>query len=369
MTSHEHLNFNAEAMMLRAVELALKAQFETEPNPLVGAVLVDQSGHIISEGYHHKAGSPHAEVEALKDFEEVPDNCILFVTLEPCNFHGKTPPCTELILQKKVKTVVVGCKDPNPRVSGNGISFLRDHGVQVIWGICEETCKKINRVFNKHIVTKMPYITVKTAMSLDGKISMASGESQWITGQQAREQGHRLRSQHQAIAVGRQTLFSDNPRLTDRISSKPKQPVRVVFSSKGLIPADSQFTSDRSTKRILITGNEIEKSEVTQLKSLGIQVLATESRQPEIRSALKLLYQEGICSMLVEGGAELISSFLRENLIDQYYLFVSGKVIGDQMAPSWSGNTGIEKLANVPVIKFDHFESIGEDLLIVGYPG
>ena len=350
--------------MQRAIQLALNAQFKTEPNPVVGAVLVDRKGCILSEGFHEKAGSPHAEVVALKDFETVPEDSVLFVTLEPCNHFGKTPPCTELILTKKVGTVVVGCQDPNPKVSGFGIEKLRQNGVQVITGICESDCRNANRIFNKHIVKKIPYLTIKAAITLDGKIAMASGESQWITGVQSRSQGHILRSQHQAIAVGRQTLLQDNPRLTDRISPSPRQPIRVVYTTSGEIPLDSVFMKDRQTRRIVISGCGITAANRKHLKKEGVEVFVSPTKQATIGWSLERLYEAGICSMLIEGGSELITSIIKEKAADQLCLFLSGKIIGSSAAKAWSGNLGIDKLADVPHLSIEHYEKLGEDLML-----
>lgn len=354
--------------MQQAIDLALKALNQTDPNPMVGAVLVNQAGVVLGQGYHRKAGTPHAEVEALEKYQSVPEGSILFVTLEPCNFFGKTPPCTELILKKQVRQVVVGCRDPNPRVSGKGIERLRSSGVRVYEGVLETECRNLNRVFNKHITTHLPYITVKAAMSIDGKTAMASGESQWITGEDARKLGQRLRSSHQAIAVGSKTLTNDNPQLTDRASIVPRQPQRIVFSSCGIIPIDSHFIIRSDTRRYVIAGNGIKPEVVKTLESKGLRVLVGADARPEIQWALKMLYQEGICSLLVEGGAELTASFIKAKMIDQVYLFVSGKIIGSNQAPAWSGETGIISLKDVPQLSFDRIEKIGEDLLIVSYP-
>jgi len=350
--------------MQRAIQLALKAQFRTEPNPIVGAVLVDGRGQVLSEGFHEKAGSPHAEVVALSQYETVPADAVLFVTLEPCSHHGKTPPCTELILRKGVKKLVVGCQDPNPKVSGRGIDMLRKNGVQVRTGICETACLNINRFFNKHIVAKSPYLTIKAAISLDGKIAMESGESQWITGEISRIRGHELRSQHQAIAVGHRTLVHDNPRLTDRRAGENRQPIRVVFASRGEIPLESLFVTERQTRRILIAGNGIQPEVEQSLVREGIEVFIGETPRPSIEWSLKQLYQVGICSLLIEGGAELIASVIKEQAADQLCLFLSGKIIGNNMAKSWPGDLGIRKLADVPHLSIDDIEKLDNDLML-----
>ena len=353
--------------MGRAINQALKARYKTEPNPIVGAVLVDRDGRILSEGFHEKAGMPHAEVVALESYTEVPKDAVLFVTLEPCVFHGKTSPCTDLIIRKRVKNVVIGCQDPNPKVAGKGIDVLRNKGVNVICGVREQECTGINRVFNKHIVHHLPYVTIKAAASLDGKIAMPSGESKWITGETARAMGHQLRSRHQAMAVGSNTLNMDNPKLTDRISEFPRQPVRVVFSSDGGINDDSWFVKIGVPRRIMLSGSGIKPVRVARLTAKGIDVFISDSIRPGIRWGLDQLYKEGICSLLLEGGAELIASFIKEKMVDQLCLFLSGKIIGSANAPSWCGETGVRLLADVPGFLFDQVEKLGEDLFINGY--
>lgn len=353
--------------MQRAIQLALKADNKTEPNPIVGAVLVNEAGDVISEGYHQKAGMPHAEVVALQHASDIKQGDTLFVTLEPCSHFGKTPPCANLIIQKNIKHVVVGCQDPNPLVAGRGIRILREHGITVQVGVCETECQNINRVFNKHIVKQLPYVTIKSAISLDGKISMPSGESQWITGNTARERGHLLRSQHQAIAVGSQTLKTDNPTLTDRISENPRQPIRVVFSSNGIIQADSKFVQVEDTRRIILAGNRIGSQTLNEHEKNGITVHVADSITPTIEWGLRQLYAEGICSLLLEGGGKLIASFLKEKMVDQLYLFLSGKIIGGAGAPAWSGELGVESLKDVPQVNFSNIEKIGEDILITGF--
>jgi len=353
--------------MRRAIELAAKAYQQTDPNPMVGAVLVKADGRILSEGYHQAAGLPHAEVIALQPFSEVPADAVLVVTLEPCAHHGRTPPCTDLIIRKKVRQLVIGCVDPNPRVAGAGIRRLRAHGVQVQVGVCEEACRNLNRVFNKHIVSHLPYVTLKAAVSLDGKIAMPGGESRWITGELARQRGHQLRSQHQAIAVGSGTLNSDNPRLNDRVSPQPRQPVRVVFAGSSALDLQSWFVRENTGRRILLAGQETPPEVLARIKTAGVEVWVDEAPKPRIGWGLARLYQEGLCSLLLEGGATLTAAFLKEKMVDRICLFVSGKIIGRREAPTWSGELGHKVLADVSAVRFGEVESLGDDLLIHGY--
>ncbi len=354
--------------MLQAIDLALKAQYHTDPNPLVGAILADPHGHILSQGYHQNPGEEHAEVLALKKYDVVPENSILYVTLEPCSHVGKTPPCVDLLLKKGVKQVVVGCLDPNPLVCGKGVKFLRKNGVKVTVGLCEEQCNNLNPVFNKHIVSKLPYVVIKAACSLDGKIAMPSGESKWITGEQSREFGQQLRSRYQAIIVGSGTMNADNPKLTNRSAPLARQPVRVVVSSRGDLSLDTFFFADDGVKKIVFVGNQIIASQLKKIEAIGAKVMVADSVTPEITWVLKQLYQEGIYSLLVEGGGKLISSFLEKSCVDKLFLFQAGKLISNADAPSWSGELGIKKLKDVPKFRFQDVELLGEDILVTAVP-
>lgn len=351
--------------MSKAIELALKGLFKTEPNPMVGAVLVNSKGDILGEGYHEKAGMPHAEVKALESLEFAPPGAILFVTLEPCCHFGKTPPCTELIIAKQVKTVVVGTLDPNPLVAGKGVERLRQSGLEVVYGICEKECREINAVFNKHITSELPFVSIKAAATLDGKIAMASGESKWITGEQARAEGHFLRSRHQAIAVGANTLRMDNPRLNDRVSIQPRDPVKVLFSSNGEVPVTSYFFRDTEHKRFVFVGQHCSQENIRILNDANINVFVSEKEVPSPSWALSVLYRNGICSLLVEGGGKLIASMIREDLVDRLFLFLSGKIIGDAKAPAWCEGLGIAQLSDVPHVRISDTKKLGEDILLV----
>ncbi len=356
---------NFEKYMKKAISLALEGNNRTDPNPMVGALLVSRhTGEIIAEGFHEKAGQPHAEVNALKSVKKIQEDAVLFVTLEPCSFYGKTPPCADLIIEKGIRKVVVGATDPNPKVSENGIKKLRNNGIEVISGVCEEECRKINYVFNKHIITKLPYISLKAASTLDGKIAMPSGESKWITGEESRAFGHTLRSKYQAIAIGANTLREDNSQLTDRISPEPRHPIKILFSTNGKIPIKSNFVVNDSVERFVFAGNEIEKKIAKQLEDKGVKVFISENKIPSPKWALPILYQKGICSILVEGGGELISSFIKEDCADRLYLFLAGKVIGSQLAPGWCSELGLNSLKETPNLDIENIDKLGNDILL-----
>lgn len=351
------------SFMARAIELALRAENQTEPNPMVGALLVSAEGEVLAEGWHERAGGPHAEVNALKDFDQAPPGATLYVTLEPCNHQGKTPPCTELILAKKVKNLVVGTLDPNPQMGGKSLELLRAKGVDVRSGVLAERAFAINRVFNKQITTGLPYVTLKAAASLDGRIATETGQSQWITGPQARARGHRLRSEHLAIAVGAATLNQDDPQLTDRTSAEPRQPVRVVFSAKGQLNLQAQFFKPQGSRRLALLGSEVPSAQIKAFEACGVECFVAPSAQVEPRWALELLHRQGLVSLLIEGGAGLAAGFLRGDMVDRMSLFYAGLVMGQKAAPGFAAGAGEGlELGDLPRWYLGLTEPVGSDL-------
>ncbi len=317
--------------MRQALALAESAGYLAEPNPRVGAILVDAQGEVLAQGFHALAGGPHAEVEALKDFASLPPEATLFVTLEPCNHQGKTPPCTEFLIQKKLRHLVIGCLDPNPRVSGKGVARLREAGMEVTQGVLEDECRRLNERYNRYIRKGMPFIALKAGVSLDGKIAMASGESQWVTSTEARAKAHQLRSQFQAIMIGKKTLLADNPRLDNRIDPAPRQPIPIVIGQP-LIQAGLNFFQDQRKKYWLASSAYGDFKE--ELLKFNIEAIDC---QAGAEAGLKALYQQGIASLLVEGGARLASSLLRLGLVDELILFMAPRLIGQADAPGFCG--------------------------------
>ncbi|OGH02025.1 MAG: riboflavin biosynthesis protein RibD [Candidatus Lambdaproteobacteria bacterium RIFOXYD1_FULL_56_27] len=350
--------------MAKAITLAEKTLDQTEPNPAVGALLVSAAGELLGEGWHERAGAPHAEVKALEAFDQVPEGATLYVTLEPCNHQGRTPPCTQLLLQKKVRRLVVGCLDPNPKMQGQSLAYLKAQGLEVVSGVLAPACTSLNRVFNKHITTGLPYVTAKAAVTLDGKIATALGQSQWITGPEARAFGHRLRSQHQGILVGRKTLNQDNPRLTDRCSPHPRQPAQVVFASTGAFAYGLHFLDPQPQRRFVVVGNQAGKARLEALEAQGILVLVADQAVPDPKWALQQLYRQGLVSLLLEGGAGLWAGFLGQNLIDRICLFVAPKIMGQPAAPGFAGDLGALGLAQLPSFHFGPTRVLGSDLLL-----
>lgn len=324
-----------EFYMNRAIELAYKGTGYVSPNPRVGAVIV-KNGIIVGEGWHKKFGAPHAEIEAIDNCKGVDlTGATIFINLEPCTHHGKTPPCTNALIEKKFGTVVVGMSDPNPIVSGRGISMLGDAGIKVETDILLEDCKWVNRFFIKNITTKLPYIIIKTAQSFDGNIATSTGESKWITSQESREAVHSLRFEVDAVLVGKRTVLNDNPKLTVR-DVEGRNPIRIIFDSSLSIPLETEIFNDNASSVIVCCKPEAFDSRKAEiLKSKGINVLSVWQNNEgklDIHDALSKLAREfNISSILVEGGASIFSSFISEKVCDELHLFIAPMIIGKGM--------------------------------------
>lgn len=363
-------NINDEKYMQRALGLAEKARGRTNPNPLVGAVLV-KDGRIIGEGYHKKAGTPHAEVNALNEAGEQARDSVLYVTLEPCSHFGRTPPCADAVVRAGVKRVVVAILDPNPRVAGRGIEILTHSGVETSVGVLENEARRLNEVFFKYIKTGLPFVTLKTAMSLDGKIATRTGSSQWITNEISREYVHQLRNTYDAILVGIGTVLKDNPRLNTRLNIKDRRdPVRVVVDGNLDIPGDSNIVQTARKQRTIVFTSAVSSDEKLQvLKKSGIEIIRMNAQTEElpIEKVLEVLGQMEICSLLVEGGGEINGYMLQNGLVDKVHWFIAPKIVGGRNAPSPIGGTGIEvmdqarELRDIEITRFDN------DLMITGY--
>lgn len=358
-----------EHYMQMALELAEKARGRTSPNPMVGAVVV-KGGKVVGTGYHHQAGTPHAEVHALQDAGEESEGADLYVTLEPCNHWGRTPPCTEAIIKAGIKRVFVAMQDPNPLVSGKGNQRLRDQGLEVWEGILESQARRLNEVFCKCISTNKPFIALKTALTLDGKIATETGQSQWITAEAARLHGHSLRNTYDAILVGIGTVIADNPSLTCRLpNGEGRDPVRVIIDSKLSITATAQVLSLASpAPTIIATTAKASPEKIKQLEKKAQIILVNDDANVSLAELLPLLYQKGISSILVEGGGQINGSFLRENLVDKYYFYLAPKIVGGAQAPGPFQGEGIKDLSAAIQLKDLEVAQVGRDILITGYP-
>ncbi len=320
---------NHERFMRRALELALKAKGNTSPNPMVGSVVV-KNGRIIAEGYHRFAGSVHAEAYALKKAGAKARGADLYVTLEPCCYVGRTPPCVDQIIDSKISRVIIGTKDPNPKVNGVGIRMLKQAGIEVVKGVLEKECEELNFIYNKYISEGKPFVIVKVALSLDGKIAAKDGSSKWITNPESRDAVHLLRSEVDAIMVGSGTATNDDPLLTARIKDKEaKNPIRIVIDGDLEISPELKLFK-QTGKTIIIVSNHVNSRKVEPFQKIGAEIIRCKSLKGrlDLREMLEKLGSRGIASVLVEGGAGLHSALIRDGLVDKIIAFISPKILG-----------------------------------------
>lgn len=359
------------AYMQRALELATQGRGWTSPNPMVGAVLV-RDGQVIAEGYHRAAGQPHAEVEALRAAGPLAQGATLYVTLEPCCHFGRTPPCTRALIQAGIRRVVCAMLDPNPLVQGKGVTKLWEAGIEVTVGVLADQAQRLNEAFIKWITTRRPFVILKAAISLDGKIAASSGSSRWITAETSRLKAHELRSYYDAVLVGVQTVVKDDPQLTCRLEGKWHQPVRIVVDSRLRLPLDAQIINPRLQKvsaTIIAHGGDYDCHKAEVLKGLGVETLELKmtARGVDLEQLMEVLGQRGITSVLIEGGAEVNASALEQGIVDKVVLFVAPKLIGGHKAPGMIGGKGIEDVNLAPSLHDLEIERVGPDLMITGY--
>ncbi|MFZ7102375.1 MAG: bifunctional diaminohydroxyphosphoribosylaminopyrimidine deaminase/5-amino-6-(5-phosphoribosylamino)uracil reductase RibD [Peptococcaceae bacterium] len=356
-----------EKYMKLALALARKAAGRTSPNPLVGAVIV-KNKQIVGQGYHRKAGTLHAERMALREAGAEAAGADLYVTLEPCSHYGRTGPCTEAIIESKIKNVYIAVLDPNPLVAGKGLKRLQEAGMGVQVGLKAQEAAKLNEIFFKYITTKSPFVALKTACSLDGKIATQSGHSQWITGQEARAYGHILRNRYDAVMVGIGTVLADNPALNCRAEGG-RDPVRVVVDSNLSISPEAKILNLNSQAPTLIATTE--KSPVqkrVRLTEKAEILVVNDGDRVDLKKLLTLLGKKQITGVLVEGGAKLNGELIRHNLIDKFYLFYAPMLIGGQTAPGFAGGEGPKQLAGALKLGDLSMKRLGGDFLITAYP-
>lgn len=356
-----------EEFMRKALRLAAKGSGFVSPNPLVGAIVV-LNGHVVGEGFHQAFGKAHAEVEALARAGDGAQNATLYVNLEPCCHHGKQPPCVDAILKAGIRKVVIGTKDPNPLVDGRGIEKLRKGGVEVTVGILEQECRQLNEAFFKHTETGLPFQTLKVAQTLDGKIADATGHSRWITGEQARVHVHRLRAAADAILVGVGTVLQDNPSLTVR-HTQGHQPVRLVLDSRARLPLTSKVLCDAFVERtVVVTTPDAPKERIAAIRKQGAQtwqIAADDKGHVDLQALSRKLGQSGMNSVLVEGGATVFSSYLRQKLADKILVFISAKILG--RGRDAFEQLGVPDLSHSLQLRQVRHEAFGQDLLVSGY--
>lgn len=365
--------------MQRALELAAKGQCRTSPNPMVGTVIV-KGNKIIAEGYHRKAGTPHAEVAALKKAGAKAKGATLYVNLEPCcHKDKKTPPCTKAIIKSGIKKVVIAMIDPNPNVSGRGIKELKNAEIKTEVGIIETEAKRLNAAFIKFITKKEPFVILKIAQSLDGKIATAQGESKWITSKESREHGHKIRNEVDAVLVGIGTVTKDDPSLTCRIQGG-RNPYRIIVDSRLQIPLNAKVLRHKDGKTIIATipplppllkgGWGDYQKKIALLKNLGAQVLKIKDKdgKVDLKALMKELGKLNIASIMIEGGSSINASALSSKIVDKIMFFIAPMIIGGTDAVPSIGGKSPASLKNVVRIKKSQVKIIGKDILVEGYP-
>lgn len=347
-----------------ALQLAKQGEGQTSPNPLVGAVVV-KDGQIIGMGAHLKAGEPHAEVHAIRMAGANAEDSTVYVTLEPCSHHGKTPPCADLLIASKVKRVVVAAEDPNSLVAGKGLKKLEDAGIQVTAGVLKSEAEKLNKVFFHYIRTKQPYVTLKWAGSLDGKTATVKGESKWITGDKARKDVHRYREIHAAILTGVETVIKDDPSLTCRLENPIKQPVRIILDTHLRTPQSAAVLNDGQAETWIITGNAVSLEQINTFQNKKAVVIQMKTSKIDISDLLQLLGEKNITSLFVEGGAAIHGSFIKEAAFNEVVSYAAPVLIGGKDASPVVGGMGFEHIDEALRLKIIETEMLGEDLKIV----
>lgn len=360
---------NDHYFMKLALDLAATAKGKTNPNPLVGAVIV-KDGMIVGSGLHRKAGEPHAEVHAFRMAGEHARGATLYVTLEPCSHFGKTPPCANLVKESGVSRVVIAMKDPNPLVAGRGIRLIEEAGIEVEVGVLEEEARRLNERFIHNMVQKTPFVISKVAMTLDGKLAAYNGHSKWVTGEEARQRVHYLRNEVDAILVGIGTVLADDPMLTTRIPEGGKNPVRIIIDSNLRTPLEAKITDCSEAQTWIFTRDDVDQEKETALLTKGVQVFSAPVKDEglDLSFVLKQLLELGITDVLVEGGSEVNGTFLREGLINKFLIYVAPKVLGGRQSLTPFTGSDVETMDEAVAVDFDSVEHVGNDLLITAYP-
>ena len=352
--------------MLQAIQLAKQGEGWTNPNPMVGAVIV-KNGRIIGKGYHKKCGELHAERNAIASLTESAEGATIYVTLEPCCHYGKTPPCTEAIIEQKIKRVVIGSRDPNPKVSGKGIKMLQEAGIEVIEDFMREECDRLNPVFFHYITTKTPYVVMKYAMTLDGKIATKTGASKWIAGEAARAEVQHMRHRYMGIMAGIGTVLADDPMLNVRVEGW-KSPIRILCDSGLRIPLDGQIVKSAGKYRTIVAYADSENTEAKRkrLHEMGVETICCpdENNQVDLKKLMKYLGEEGIDSILLEGGGTLIDSALRAGIVQEVQAFIAPKLFGGMNSKTPVEGIGVRFPSEAVKLKCVDICQVGEDIRI-----
>lgn len=360
-----------EQYMAIALSLAKKGAGFTNPNPMVGAVIV-KDGKIIGEGYHKKYGGPHAEVNAFADADKRGENtkgATIYVTLEPCFHYGKTPPCVDLVLKKEVSRVVIGTLDPNPLVAGQSVTKMEKAGIEVVSGVLKEECLKLNEIFFQYVTTKKPFVLLKSALSLDGKIATVTGESQWISCEKSRREVHELRGVYASIMVGIGTVLADNPSLTCRLDGK-KSPIRIIVDSSLQTPLDANILKNQDVaKTIIATTSKADEEKKRQIEAMGVEVLVLDEKDGhvDLNQLQEAISERKIDSVLLEGGADLAFGAIKAGIVDKVRYYIAPIMLGGQQSKAALGGEGFERLSDAFFLENITTRQIGQDICVEGY--
>lgn len=360
-----------EQYMAMALSLAKKGAGFTNPNPMVGAVIV-KNGKIIGEGYHKKYGGPHAEVNAFADADERGENtkgATIYVTLEPCFHYGKTPPCVDLVLKKEVSRVVIGTLDSNPLVAGQSVTKMEKAGIEVVSGVLKEECLKLNEIFFQYVTTKKPFILLKSALSLDGKMATVTGESQWISCEESRREVHELRGVYASIMVGIGTVLADNPSLTCRLEGK-KSPIRIIVDSSLQTPIDANVLKNQDiAKTIIATTSKAKEEKKRQIEAMGVEVLVFDEKDGhvDLNQLQEAISERKIDSVLLEGGADLAFGAVKAGIVDKVRYYIAPMMLGGQQSKAALGGEGFEHLSDAFLLENVTTRQIGQDICVEGY--
>ena len=358
-------------MIKKTFDLAVQGRGKTFPNPMVGALVV-KDGVIVGRGYHHQAGGPHAEAIAIDDAGGSTHGATLYVNLEPCNHYGNTPPCTDTVVKAGIKKVVCSMKDPNPRVKGKGLKRLIDEGIEVSVGLMESEARRLNEVYCKNMSTQLPFVSLKIAQSLDGRIATREGSSKWITGTESRKYVHMLRSEHMAVVIGIGTVRTDDPFLTVRYVDAIRAPLRVVLDTHLKITGDERLLNSAGDAETLIytaiEGKTDGRFDDIIRAGVSVKTVGCRNGLLDLKEILTDLFHRGISSIIVEGGTRVFTSFLSEGLVDKLYVFIGPVIVGGGGSYPSFDDLGISTMENAIAVSVADSRKLGQDTLLVCYP-
>jgi len=357
--------------MREAIREARKGLGRTSPNPPVGCVIA-RKGNIVARGYHRRAGEPHAEIEALGNLQgRVKSGDTLYVTLEPCNHFGRTPPCTRAILKSGIRRVVVGTMDPNPDVAGGGSRVLREHGLEVVQSVLEPECRRLIEIFSKHSQTGLPFVVAKSALTLDGWTATSAGNSQWITGESSRRFVHRLRERLDAVMVGVGTVLADDPSLTVRLKNRRgRDPLRIVVDTRLRTPLGAKVLRNGSGRSLIVVGENVSPARLEPFEKQGVTIMVCPESQGRLDLAAMMagLGKVPVTSILLEGGATLMGEMIRQKVVDKFYIFKAPKILGGGDGVPMAAGPGPQSIDSCVRLKDLRIRRFGEDVLFIGYP-